>query len=89
MTNTDYTGQWVSVVFVQDNEYYDIADMGPDEMVAYLAQGDYGQEEDDAHTYDSAPWGTYDRLYHVTLGGIDYVLSIGDIYAGLNRRPLA
>lgn len=89
MPNTDNTGQWVDVAFVQDSDYYDIADMGTDEMVAYLTQWDYGQETDDAHTRDGAPWGSYDLLYNVTVGGTEYVLNVGDTYAGLNRRPLS
>ena len=84
MKDNDYSGPWVSVAFVQDNEFYDIADMGIDEVAEYLAQWDYGQETDDAHICSEAPWGTYDKLYHSG----EYVLAVGDIYASLNRRPL-
>lgn len=84
MKDNDYSGPWVPVVFVQGHEFYEIADMGIDEMVEYLAQWDYGQETDDAHTYSEAPWGAYDKLYHSG----EYVLAVGDIYASLNRRPL-
>jgi acetate kinase len=66
------------------------ADMGIDEMAAHLAQWDYGDETDFAHTRDGAPWGSADRLHEVTVGGTEYTLSVNHPggYAGLCRRPL-
>lgn len=86
----DTTGTWVDVVFVQDDEYHQIADMGIDEMAAYLAQWDYGQETDDARTRDEQSWGTADREYAVNVDGQDYILAINHpmSYASLNRRPI-
>lgn len=83
--------QWVDVVFMQGDDYTEVADLGIDEMVAHMAQWDYGQETDYAHTRDEAPWGPADRLYEVNLGGIAYTLTVNhhEGYASLNRRPLA
>jgi hypothetical protein len=82
--------QWVSVVFAQGDDYNEVADMGIDEMAAHLAQWDYGDETDFAHTRDGAPWGSADRLHEVTVGGTAYTLSVNHPggYAGLCRRPL-
>lgn len=81
----DTTGPWVDVVFMQGEEYSDIADMGLDEMVDYLSQWDYGDETDAAHTHEHEHlWGSADA---VTVVG-EYVLSqnhrLG--YVGLSRR---
>ena len=83
--------QWVDVVFMQGDDYSEVADLGIDEMVAHMAQWDYGQETDYAHTREGAPWGVADRLYEVSLSGIDYTLAVNhpEGYASLNRRPLA
>lgn len=83
--------QWVDVVFMQGDDYNEVADMGIDEMAEHMAQWDYGYETDLAHTRDTAPWGTDDRLYEITTGGLDYVLTVNHRmgYASLNRRPLA
>ncbi|QHB38023.1 hypothetical protein KIY71_gp89 [Mycobacterium phage Cintron] len=71
---------YVTVVFLQDHEFYEIADMGPGEMFEHLAQWDHGEY---GHVYTEAPWGRLDRTYEY---GPDYVLAIGDTYASLNRR---
>ena len=83
--------QWVDVVFMAGDDYNEVADMGIDEMVAHMAQWDFGQDTDAAHTRDGAPWGSADRTYQVTFGGIDYTLAANNFegYASLNRRPLA
>ncbi|WP_141564264.1 hypothetical protein [Mycolicibacterium palauense] len=83
-------GPWVDVVFLQGDDYDEIADMGIDEMAAHMAQWDDGQETDYAHTREVASWGSDDRLYEVNVDGIDYVMSAnyGLGYASLNRRPL-
>lgn len=82
---------WVDVVFLQGDDYDEIADMGIDEMAEYMAQWDYGDETDFAHTRDSAPWGSSDREYNVSVGGLDYILAVNHPlgYASLNRRPLS
>lgn len=83
--------QWVDVVFLQGEEYDEIADMGIQEMADYMAQWDYGHETDAAHIYDEKPWGSVDYTYEVKSGGTDYVLAINHPlnYASLNRRPIA
>lgn len=81
--------QWVNVVFIQGDEYDEIADFGIQEMAEYLSQWDYGDETDAAHTRDEAPWGTSDRTYEVSVGGLEYTVNYGLGYASLNRRPLA
>lgn len=88
MTNAD--GQWVDVVFIQDGEYDEIADMGIQEMAEYLAQWEYGDQTDGAFTCEGPQWGSSDREYPVTVGGLDYVLAVNHPlgYASLNRRPL-
>jgi hypothetical protein len=82
--------QWVDVVFLQGDEYDEISDFGIQDMADYLAQWDYGDETDAAHTLADKPWGSSDREYEVTSGGLDYVLAVnyGLGYASLNRRPL-
>lgn len=93
----DTTGPWVDVVFVDGDNYHgdgdelpNVGDMGIEEMAQYLSQWDYGDETDAAHTRDEAPWGSSDRTYNVTVGGLDYVLAVNYPlgYASLNRRPL-
>lgn len=86
----DTTGPWVDVVFIDGDEYDEIADLGIDEMAEYLTQWDQGDETDMAHTRDEAPWGSSDRVYEVSIEGLDYVLTINHSlgYASLNRRPL-
>ena len=81
--------QWVDVVFMQGDDYNEVADLGIDEMAAHMAQWDYGHDTDFAHTRDGAPWGPADRLYEVNLDGLDYVLTVNhpEGYASLNRRP--
>ena len=86
---------WVEIVFMQDAEFAEIEDFSVEEMAEYLARWDCGTETDYAHSreYDDGryPWGASDRTYDVSVGGIDYVLSVNHHigYAGLCRRPLA
>ena len=80
---------WVTACFMQDSDYSEISDMGIQEMAEHMAQWDYGNETDMAHSRDGKGTGTYDREYNVTIGGLDYILSIGDCYASLIRRPIA
>lgn len=84
------TDQWVDVVFIDGEDYDEIADMGIDEMAEYLSQWDYGDETDMAHTRDGQPWGLSDREYPITVGGLDYILAVNHPlgYASLNRRPI-
>lgn len=84
------TDQWVDVVFLQDEEYDEIADMSIEEMADYMAQWDYGTETDAAHIYNGQPWGVVDLEYEVSVGATDYVLAINRSlgYASLNRRPI-
>jgi hypothetical protein len=91
----DVTGEWVDVGF-HDGDDYDAAmaasnDGDVDKLAEYLAQWDYGQETDDAHTTDGAQWGSDDFLYDVEVGGLEYVISVNHRvgYVSLNRRPLA
>ena len=49
--------QWVDVMFMQGDNYNEVADMGIDEMVAHMSQWDYGDDTDFAHTRDGEPWG--------------------------------
>ena len=83
--------QWVDVVFMQGDDYNEVAELGIDEMAAHMSQWDYGHDTDFAHTRDGAPWGPADRLYEVNLDGLDYVLTVNHPvgYVSLNRRPLA
>ena len=92
--------QWVDVAFVVGEDYDEIADFGTQEMAEYLSQWDYGQETDDAHTYvpdprainqSPRPWGSSDRQYEVSVGGLDYILAVNHPmgYASLNRHPLS
>lgn len=82
----------VDVVFVQGDDYTKIADLGIDEMVAYLSQWDYGTETDDAHTHwqhlPELP--TSDSVYQVGINGVQYTLNVNHRhgYAGLSRRPV-
>ena len=82
----------VDVVFVQGDEYSKIADLGIDEMVAYLSQWDYGTETDDAHTHwrHLPEQATEDRVHQVSINGVKYTLNINHRrgYAGLSRRPV-
>lgn len=82
---------WVSVAFVQDADYAEIADMGIDEMAQHLAQWDYGTETDLAHGYRCGPWGSSDTILPVTVDGTDYILGINNSagYASLTRRPVS
>lgn len=84
------TEQWVDVIFIQGDDYYEISDYGIQEMAEHLAQWDYGTETDYAHTCAGKPWGSSDREYDVTVGGLDYVLAVNHSwgYASLNRRPI-
>lgn len=70
---------YVTVVFVQGEEYDEIQDMGPGAMFEHLAQWDTGEY---GHVYDEAPWGRLDRTYEY---GPDYVLAIGQCYASWQR----
>lgn len=84
--------KWVDVVFAQGDDYARIADMGVDEMVAWMVQWDYGQETDDAHTRwvpVSESTGA-DRVYVVRFHDIEYTLNVNHPhgYAGLSRRPV-
>lgn len=93
----DTSGPWVSVVFVDGDDYEAAVDAANDNggstdaVAEYLSQWDYGDETDMAQTRDCAPWGNADILHSVNVGGLDYVLSINHHvgYYGLNRRPLA
>jgi len=86
----------VDVVFIQ--EWNIEADENPgapewgdwEAMAEYLAQWDYGDETDAAHTVDYWQGGTYDDTYQVRVGGLTYWLNVewGLRYAGLTRRPL-
>ena len=88
--------QWVSVAFMQDNDYYEamdaINDMGGSVTAAieYLAQWDTGDEADQADTRDSAPWGACDTTHTETVGGIEYTYATNHNagYVSLNRHPL-
>lgn len=84
--------KWVDVVFVQGEDYDKIADLGVDEMVAYLSQWDYGTETDDSHTrWRVLPEpATSDRVYQVGINGVQYTLDVNHPhgYAGLSRRPV-
>ncbi|ATN94074.1 hypothetical protein J4U01_gp084 [Mycobacterium phage Kumao] len=81
---------WVEAAFIQDSEYAAVSDLGIQELAEHLAQWDYGDETDYAHTRDGEPWGTSDYTHNVNVGGLDYVLAINNAfgYASLNRRPL-
>lgn len=85
--------KWVDIVFVQGDDYNKIADMGVDEMAAYLTQWDYGQETDDAHTRSvpvSESTGA-DRVHRVRFHDLEYTLNVNHPhgYAGLSRRPVS
>lgn len=89
-------GPWVSIVFVDGDDYDTAVDEAnnnggsTDAVVEYLSQWDMGEETDGAQTRDVAPWGAGDTLHSVTHGGISYVLGINHHmgYYSLNRRPL-
>jgi hypothetical protein len=86
------TEKWVDVVFAQGDDYNKIADLGIDEMVAYLSQWDYGTETDDAHT-ENRPVDQStgdDRVHQVSINGVKYTLNVNHRhgYAGLSRRPV-
>ena len=83
--------KWVDVVFVDGDDYDDIADMNIQDMAEYLAHfWDNGTETDLARTRTGKPWGSSDRTHDVVVGGVSYVLAINTAlgYASLNRRPL-
>lgn len=84
--------KWVDVVFVQNDDYNKIADLGVDEMVAYLSQWDYGTETDDAHTHPRhvPELPTQDSVHQVSINGVQYTLNVNHRfgYAGLSRRPV-
>ena len=91
---TKVAEKWVDVVFVQGDDYTKIADMGVDEMAAHLAQWDYGQETDDAHTHFvpvSETNAKADRVYQVRFHDLEYTLNVNHSfgYAGLSRRPVS
>jgi hypothetical protein len=69
--------RYLPVVFMQGEEYAEIADRG--EMFEHLVQWDTG-EYPEVHT--AAPWGRGDRTYEY---GPDYVLAVGRDYVSLNR----
>lgn len=73
------TELWHTVVFLQDGEYDEIADMGVDEMFEYLSQWDTGEYHDDPL---GQPWGTHDNTYRINQR---YMLSVNRAigYAGL------
>ena len=79
-------GPWVDVVFADGDDFNVMGDMGIGEMASHLEQWDYGQETDDAHTRDSYPWGSSDRVYKV--GQYTLAINYGLGYASLNRRPM-
>jgi len=93
----DTDGPWVSIVFVDGDDYEAAVDAANDDggsveaVAAYLSQWDYGDETDAAQTRDSAPWGSADTLHTVTAGGTAYVLSVNHSmgYYALQRRPLS
>ena len=82
----DYDGPWVDVVFADGIDYEECSHMDIGPMADHLAQWDFGQETDDAHTRDAYSWGNSDHVYMVG----QYVLTanyrLG--YASLNRRPM-
>jgi hypothetical protein len=82
---------WVTVVFMQDEDYYEVRDMDIREMAEYLAQWDFGEENDMVHVYDDPPWESLDRDHDVWVGGIRYVLAMNRRvgYVSLNRIPIA
>jgi len=86
------TEKWVDVVFAQGDDYTKIADLGVDEMVAYLAQWDFGHETDDAHTQNRPVDQSTgdDRVHQVSINGVKYTLNVNhrNGYAGLSRRPV-
>ena len=92
----DTSGPWVSIVFLDGDDYETAMDETNDAggsitaLADYLAQWDYGDETDMAHTGDFAP-GSLDTLHEAPSGGLDYVLSINHRlgYVSLNRRPLS
>lgn len=92
----EYAGPWTTIVFLQDDEYEDMIDaandMGGsvDACIEYMAQWDYGTENDDARTDDAPQWGSSDTLHTGTYGGIEYVYAVNHHYgyASLNRRPV-
>jgi hypothetical protein len=93
--SVDLAGPWVDVGF-HDGDSYDQAMAASDDgwdidkLAEYLAQWDFGDETDGAHTRDEAPWGEGDRVYEVEIGGLDYILTTNHHfgYVSLNRRPL-
>lgn len=86
------TEKWVDVVFAQGDDYNKIADLGVDEMVAYLSQWDFGTETDEAHTEDRPVDRSSgdDRVHQVSINGVKYTLNVNRPYgyAGLSRRPV-
>lgn len=83
----------VDIVFVQDWDMEDLDVEWGDwaAMAEYLAQWDFGDETDAAHTVDYWQGGTYDDTYQVRVNGLTYWLNVesGLRYAGLTRRPVA
>lgn len=59
---------------------------GPEALLNYLIQWDYGPESEHDMTTDE-PWGTSDRVYHFIRGGDEYVVNVnqGLPYFGLTR----
>jgi hypothetical protein len=93
---------WVDVVFVQGFDPHDDPELAAllsadqydvDAIADYLAQWDFGNETDGAHTTDQNPRTAdrFARVYDVTLAeGHDYVLTMNDALGtlSLSRRPL-
>lgn len=94
--DTDPAGPWVSIAFLDGDDYAAARDEAEDAddttqaLAEHLAQWESGDEADAAQTRDVAPWGSLDRLHPVTVCGVEYVLAVDDThgYASLNRRPL-
>lgn len=89
-TSIETSNPWVSVAFVQGDDYADIEDFGPEEMARQLAKHDLGEPTDE-NVYEGPPWGPYDRLYRVQVDGSWYVLAVDHASgcASLNRRPMS
>lgn len=96
---------YVNVIFIQDDEdgiidtLYNIDGIvihgATEESIQaageYLAQWDFGEETDMAHTEEGDnPAGSRDDEWNVTVGGIDYVIAANAMlgYVGMTRQPL-
>ena len=94
------SNDWVDVVFMQGDDFdlmrEELGDKDSFQDIAeYLAQWDYGDETDMAHTKSfedgDMPGGLSDVPRWVEVGGTHYVVVVNGSYgyASLNRRPLS